>query len=165
MDPSIPPSFTSLLEGDDSPQIGANSTTPITPSNPQVSYPSYPLPNYNQHMYQPYYPPQPHFRNPGGSSSQNPRNYPPPYHPPPHYNPHNVHHSEYPYYPPYYPPPHTTPNYLSAGSNSIPSSTPTGAMVELGNSETDIDSSIERDVEEVLGGASIGAKKWTVEED
>ena len=76
-----------------------------------------------------------------------------------------MHHSEYPYYPPYYPPPHTTPNYFSAGSNSTPSSTPTGAMVGLGNSETDIDPSTEGDVEEVQGGGSGGAKKWTVEED
>ena len=76
MDSSIPSSFTNLLEGDYSPQVGVNSTTPITPSNPHVSYPSYPPPNYNQHMYQPYYPPKPHFRNPSGSSGQNPRSYP-----------------------------------------------------------------------------------------
>lgn len=42
---------------------------------------------------------------------------------------------------------------------------PIGAMAGLGNSETDIDPSIEGDVEEVQGGVSIGAKKWTIEED
>ena len=81
MDPSIPSSFTSLFEKDDSPQVGTNSTTPITLSNPHMSYSSYPPPNYNQHMYQPYYPPQPHFSNPSGSSGQNPYNYPPPFYP------------------------------------------------------------------------------------
>lgn len=38
-------------------------------------------------------------------------------------------------------------------------------MAGLGDSETEIDPNTEGDVEEVQGGASIGAKKWTVEED
>ena len=38
-------------------------------------------------------------------------------------------------------------------------------MVGLGNFETDIDPSTEGDVKEVLEGISIGAKKWTVEDD
>jgi len=39
-------------------------------------------------------------------------------------------------------------------------------MLELENSEVDIDlSTDERDVEEVMEGVVIGAKKWIVDED
>ena len=34
MDPNTPPSFVSLLEGNDSPQAGGNSATPIPAQNP-----------------------------------------------------------------------------------------------------------------------------------
>jgi len=52
------------------------------------------------------------------------------------------------------------------GSNFTPSFAPTGSMDGLGNSGVDIDPSTnEGDVEEVVGGVAIGAKKWTAEED
>jgi len=38
-------------------------------------------------------------------------------------------------------------------------------MAGVGNSETDIDPTTEGDVDEVVGDVTIGAKKWTVEED
>ena len=41
----------------------------------------------------------------------------------------------------------------------------TGSMVGLGNSGTYIDPSTKGDVEEVVDAASIGVKKWSVEED
>jgi len=81
MDPRIPPSFTSLLEGDDSARVRENSTNPIAPPYPHVSYPPYRPPNYNHQMYHQYYPPQPHLSTHIGSSGQNPRDYPPLYYP------------------------------------------------------------------------------------
>ena len=38
-------------------------------------------------------------------------------------------------------------------------------MVGVGNSKTDIDPTTEGDVNEVVRDVTIGAKKWTVEED
>ena len=77
-----------------------------------------------------------------------------------------MHGSEYPYYPPYYPPPPPHPNYFSAGSNSIPSSTPTGSVVGLGQSDTNVEKSTDMgNVEEVMGGTIGGAKKWSIQED
>ena len=77
-----PPSFISLLEADDSPQIERNNTGPITPINPHMSYlPYLPQPSYHYQPYQPHYPPQPNQRNSIGNSSQNLHNYPPLYYP------------------------------------------------------------------------------------
>ena len=100
-----------------------------------------------------------------GGSSQNPPHLPPPYYPPPNNEVHNIPATKYAYYP-YYPPPPTNSNYLSTGSNSTPSSTPTGSMAGLGNSGADVDTiPIEGDAEEVVGGVVGSAKKWSVEED
>ena len=165
MDPNTPMSFMSLLENDDSPQVERNSATPIPAHNRHVSYPPYVPQNYQHYPHHPYYPPHLTSRNPSGSS-QNPRPCPPPYYTSTHNEPFNMHGSEYPYYPPHYPPPPPHPNYLSAGSNSTPTSTPTGSVVGLGQSETNIEASTdEGDVEEVMGGTMGGAKKWTFEED
>jgi len=77
-----------------------------------------------------------------------------------------VHGSEYPYHLPYYPPPPPHQNYLFAGSNSTPSSTPTGSLVGLSQSGTNIDASTdEGDEEEVMGATIGGAKKWIVDEN
>jgi len=100
-----------------------------------------------------------------GGSSQNPPNLPPPYYPALNDEVHNIPPTKYPYYPYYLSPP-TNSNYLSAGSNFTPSSTPTGSMVGLGNSGADVNTiPNEGDAEEVVGGVVGGAKKWSVEED
>lgn len=158
MDPNIPPSFTSLHEGDNSPQIGGNNTNPITPTNPHMYYPLCPLPNYHHQMYQPYYSPQPDMRNPSGGSYENFRNYPPPYYPPPS-DAQNVHNSEYPHYPLYYPPPPSILSYCSAGSNSTPSSTPTGSPNRLGNSESGSSKRSYPDTEEVVDEVVVGNER------
>jgi len=123
-------------------------------------------PTYHHFLYHSYYQLRTHPRNLNGGSSQNHQNHPPPYHPTPNNEVYNIPHTEYPYYHPYYPPPPTNPNYLSVGSNSTLSFTPTGSMVVLRNSGADVEPMTdERDAEEVVAGVLIGAKKWTVEED
>ena len=104
MDPNTLPSFMSLLDGDDSPQVGGNSATPIPRHNPHTSYPPYVPQNYHPYPHHSYYPPHLSSRISGGSS-QNPRPYPPPYYTSIHNEPFNVHRSEYLCHPPYYPPP------------------------------------------------------------
>jgi len=98
-----------------------------------------------------------------GGFSQNLPNLPPPYYPLSNNKVHNVSLIEYPYYP-YYLPPLINSNYLSTGSNSTPSSTPTGSMVGLENSEADVDTiPNEGDVEEVIGGVVGGTPITNVE--
>ena len=144
MDSNTPPSFMSLFDGDDSPQSVPNPAT-STPSThhhspyypPPLSEPynmhntAYPPQSFHHFPYHPCHQPPPYPMNFSGGSSQNPPHLPPPYYPPPNNEVHNIPPTEYPYYP-YYPPPSTNSNYLSAGSNSTPSSAPTGSMVELG---------------------------------
>ena len=69
-----PPSFISLLEGDDSLKIGANNNIPTLPTNLVMSYPSYPPPNNHHHPYHKYYQPPHNPSNPSGGLSHNPRN-------------------------------------------------------------------------------------------
>jgi len=119
------------------------------------------LPHHPHHSY---YPPQLRLRIPSGSS-QSPRSYHIPYYSLTHNESFNVHGAEYPCY--LLSIPATSLSKLPFyGSNSTPSSTPTGSMVGLGHSETNIRvSTNEGDVEEVLGDNIGGAKKWTVVED
>ena len=66
---------------------------------------------------------------------------------------------EYLCYPPYYPPPPPNPNYYPGGGGATPHSHP-HQLDQLGNSRVDIDPTTnEEDVEEVVEGVVIGAKK------
>ena len=158
MDPNTPPSFMSLLDGDDAPQGASNNVASTPPT--QHHSPYYP-PSYPPFPYHPYHQPPPHLMHFSGGSTQNSPNFPPHYYPPPNNEVHNVPPTEYPYYP-YYPPPPTNSNYLSVGSTSTPSSTPTGP---IGESRPDVETvPDEGDAEEVVERV-VSAKKWSLEED